>query len=129
MQRLSGPSRASPCREEFTLARDRLLNGLHKLNETNAMVDGMKASASPAVALGGPACSGCLQACFSLRQLVGAPPCLLKRPRLALFAQIELAELQPVLEAKSKSTAELLQKAGAGTWPSPLWRWALAPCA
>jgi hypothetical protein len=50
-------------REEYTVARDRLLNGLYKLNETNSLVDGMKA---------------------------------------------ELAQLQPVLEAKSKATAELL---------------------
>lgn len=45
------------------MARDRLLNGLFKLNETNSLVDGMKA---------------------------------------------ELALLQPVLESKSKATAELL---------------------
>ena len=45
------------------VARDRLLNGLYKLNETNQLVDGMKA---------------------------------------------ELALLQPVLETKSKATAELL---------------------
>ena len=45
------------------MARDRLLNGLYKLNETNSLVDGMKA---------------------------------------------ELALLQPVLEAKSQATAELL---------------------
>lgn len=30
-------------REEYTVAKDRLLNGLYKLNETNALVDGMKA--------------------------------------------------------------------------------------
>lgn len=29
-------------REEFLVARDRLLNGLFKLNETNSLVDGMK---------------------------------------------------------------------------------------
>jgi len=47
------------------LAKERLLNGLHKLNETNALVDGMKD---------------------------------------------QLAKLAPVLEAKSKSTSELLAK-------------------
>ena len=47
------------------MARDRLLNGLFKLNETNSLVDGMKA---------------------------------------------ELALLQPVLESKSKATAELLEQ-------------------
>lgn len=57
-----------PYREEFNVARDRLLNGLYKLNETNKMVDGMK---------------------------------------------IELADLQPELEAKSKATAELLIKVSA----------------
>eukprot|EP00955_Chlamydomonas_euryale_P013841 149520-Chlamydomonas_euryale.AAC.1 len=31
------------CREDFTVARDRLLNGLDKLNQTNALVDTMKA--------------------------------------------------------------------------------------
>ena len=50
-------------RAEFETARDRLLNGLSKLSETNAMVDGM---------------------------------------------QEELTKLQPVLEEKSKATAELL---------------------
>lgn len=49
------------------VAKDRLLNGLHKLNETNKLVDGMKE---------------------------------------------QLASLAPVLEAKSKSTAELLVKVG-----------------
>jgi len=47
------------------MAKDRLMNGLHKLNETNSLVDGMKE---------------------------------------------QLAQLAPVLEAKSKSTAELLAK-------------------
>ncbi len=47
------------------VAKDRLLNGLHKLNETNALVDGMKD---------------------------------------------QLAKLAPVLETKSKATAELLAK-------------------
>lgn len=55
-------------REEFSEARDRLLNGLQKLTETNALVDNMK---------------------------------------------LELADLQPVLEAKSKATAELLKKVAA----------------
>jgi dynein heavy chain, axonemal len=52
-------------REEFGLARDRLLNGLNKLNETNVLVDSMKS---------------------------------------------DLAELQPILEQKSKATADLLIK-------------------
>jgi hypothetical protein len=52
-------------REELGTARDRLLNGLSKLNETNQLVDKMKT---------------------------------------------ELAALQPVLEAKAASTAELLQR-------------------
>jgi len=55
-------------REEFSVARDRLLNGLQKLTETNTLVDSMK---------------------------------------------IDLAELQPILEAKSKATAELLKKVAA----------------
>ena len=55
-------------REEYMVARDRLLNGLYKLNETNQLVDGMKA---------------------------------------------ELALLQPVLETKSKATAELLVQVAA----------------
>ena len=50
-------------REEFGVARDRLLNGLSKLSETNVMIDKMK---------------------------------------------IDLGELQPVLEEKSKATAELM---------------------
>jgi hypothetical protein len=33
-------------REENTVAKDRLLNGLHKLTETNALVDGMKVSSA-----------------------------------------------------------------------------------
>jgi len=50
-------------REEYGIARDRLLNGLSKLSETNVMIDKMK---------------------------------------------IDLGELQPVLEEKSKATAELM---------------------
>lgn len=52
-------------RDEYSVARDRLLNGLSKLNETNALVDKMK---------------------------------------------LDLAALQPVLEAKAAATAELLAK-------------------
>ena len=59
---------AHTARDELTIARDRLLNGLYKLNETNQLVDRMKA---------------------------------------------DLAELQPVLESKSKATAELLTKVAA----------------
>lgn len=56
------------CREEYLVARDRLLNGLFKLTETNQLVDGMKE---------------------------------------------ELAQLQPVLESKSKATADLLVQVAA----------------
>lgn len=55
-------------REEYLVARDRLLNGLFKLTETNQLVDGMKE---------------------------------------------ELAQLQPVLESKSKATADLLVQVAA----------------
>ncbi|KAJ9531756.1 hypothetical protein QJQ45_021904, partial [Haematococcus lacustris] len=55
-------------RESNIVAKDRLLNGLRKLNDTNALVDGMK---------------------------------------------VELAELAPMLEVKSKATAELLTKVAA----------------
>lgn len=51
-------------REEVTTSRDRLLNGLAKLSETNQVVESMRE---------------------------------------------ELKELQPVLEEKSKSVAELLE--------------------
>lgn len=61
------PTLTPPCSEELNVAKDRLLNGLYKLSETNDLVDGMK---------------------------------------------VELANLQPVLEAKAKATAELLIKVG-----------------
>jgi hypothetical protein len=57
-------------RDEFGVARDRLLNGLNKLSETNILVDNMKS---------------------------------------------DLAELQPILEQKSKATADLLVKVSCKT--------------
>ena len=91
-----------PFREEYLVARDRLLNGLYKLNETNSLVDGMKAE----LALLQPVLEAKSQATAELLAQVR------KERGGAVQGGEGLALLQPVLEAKSQATAELLAQVG-----------------